>query len=345
MAQDFLEREASLIQTLRNLLTENRDRVDNKRLLVDVANFIYYLKAEYRSNPTELKANAALNQNHVFISYHNDQKEFCSTIKTELERQNFKVAAHLDMADHLNLEKSFHVIEGSRHVLILMSERYKQDLNCRAEAEHARRIEKNLVPVISQSGYKPTGWLSNLIVNSVTVVDAPNMPIDDCIRRIVREVAVGNKSMNELDFFQPITSSVYNLDSPNHTNTKPPPAMNYNTNYLTSSQTSMPNTAPPPPNIIYVNNNQPERQDTSRQQPVRKLNWTEQDVKRWANEKNLSPEVTKNILPCDGHVLQQYYLMLNNVPEFFFSSLNSNGNKVSLRDSGHFVSELRKLFD
>ena len=39
-----------------------------------------------------------------------------------------------------------------------MTSKYKQSVNCRAEAEYAFSRNKPIVPLIMEKGYMPDGW-------------------------------------------------------------------------------------------------------------------------------------------------------------------------------------------
>ena len=50
-------------------------------------------------------------------------------------------------------------IEESWCILICMSSKYKESINCRSEAEYVLQIKKPYVPLIMEKSYKPDGWL------------------------------------------------------------------------------------------------------------------------------------------------------------------------------------------
>jgi hypothetical protein len=317
ISQDVLSNYNELLMFIRQIFVEKREYVENKRLLVTISNFMFYLRKEIRSDPEETKTNAAVNLNHITISYQNDEKEFCLRLKSDLETQNFRVSTLMDKNVYSSLESVIKSLENSQFLLCLMSERYKQDACCRAEAEHAYKLDKNIIPIIAVKGYKPSGWLQNIIISKLTI-DAPNMHQDECIKRIIREISlITARNRDQMDERPPRTQ-VANRNQVLIT-------ANNNNERLTS--------------ISQIHTDMVESQKT-----IRKLNWTEQDVRLWIIEKEFNQLIVETIMPCDGSVLEQYYTMLINVPEFFFSSLSVKVN-VSLRDSGYFASELKKLFE
>lgn len=73
--------------------------------------------------------------------------------------------------------------------------------------------------------------------------------------------------------------------------------------------------------------------------------WSEKDVKKWLNEKKINSDIVKNVFPCNGAILYQYFLMQKEAPEFFYQSLSTAENKrISLKYVAAFQVELKLLF-
>lgn len=85
------------------------------------------------------------------------------------------------------------------------------------------------------------------------------------------------------------------------------------------------------------------------QRPVtaasRRLKWTDEQINTWLTEKEFNTSLVENISPCNSALLEQYYVMLNSVPEFFYNALVNKNSDIKLRDYAYFVCELRKLFE
>jgi hypothetical protein len=60
-------------------------------------------------------------------------------------------------------------IENSEFVIVCMSDSYKRDNHCQAQAEYALISKRILLPLIVHSGYKPDGWLNALLNNHVPI--------------------------------------------------------------------------------------------------------------------------------------------------------------------------------
>ncbi|GAX76300.1 hypothetical protein CEUSTIGMA_g3745.t1 [Chlamydomonas eustigma] len=61
------------------------------------------------------------------------------------------------------LEAMAQAVEESAAVLICVSKKYKDSQACRTEAEYAFQQRKKIIPVVMESGFKPTGWLGALM--------------------------------------------------------------------------------------------------------------------------------------------------------------------------------------
>lgn len=84
--------------------------------------------------------------------------------------------------------------------------------------------------------------------------------------------------------------------------------------------------------------------DTNKSSLKEKLSWSESQVDKWLNNKNFKTSIIQSIRPCNGKLLYQMYSMLQNAPEFFYSTLKSNGD-LQLKDLALFSYELSNLFE
>jgi hypothetical protein len=197
-------------------------------------------------------------------------------------------------------------IEHSHCVLMCMTEAYKQSANCRAEAEYAFSLKKPIIPLIMQSGYKPTGWLG-IILGSKIFVDFTKYEFAECIKRLFKEFGplFGSKKHQQQLECRVETQHVQ-IEK-----IKPP----------VDQKVEL---------MVVEKNNEVS-------------GWSEVQVAQWFEEKGFNALMLASVMPCDGGLLEQYYLMSQSVPEFFFKSLNPNG-AVSLRECALFAKELRLLF-
>lgn len=95
---------------------------------------------------------------HIMISYNGESRKTCLEIKEELEKKGFKIWIDVEDIAGSSLESMADAIEQSLCILMGMTEKYKMSSNCRLEAEYAINLNKPIIPLILQKGYKPDGW-------------------------------------------------------------------------------------------------------------------------------------------------------------------------------------------
>lgn len=67
------------------------------------------------------------------------------------------------------METVAETIESSELILICMSDSYKRDNHCQAQAECALTSKRLILPLAVHSNYKPDGWLSSIIHNNIYI--------------------------------------------------------------------------------------------------------------------------------------------------------------------------------
>jgi len=105
------------------------------------------------------------------ISYNWSSQQSVLKIKNNLEKAGYKVWLDLDQMHGSTLEAMASAVEGSTVVCICATRKYKNSPNCRAEAEYAFKLRRNVIPLIMEKGYDPDGWLG-FIIGSKLWVDA-----------------------------------------------------------------------------------------------------------------------------------------------------------------------------
>jgi hypothetical protein len=91
------------------------------------------------------------------------QKAICMQIKSDIEALGHKVWIDVNDIHGSSLNSMADGIEHSYAVIICITEKYRQSINCQAEAQFAFKINKPIVPLILQSGYENVkGWLGNM---------------------------------------------------------------------------------------------------------------------------------------------------------------------------------------
>jgi hypothetical protein len=54
-------------------------------------------------------------------------------------------------------------VEGAAVMCYGVSRAYKESANCRMEAQYAHQQKKDMVPLMVEEGYQPSGWLGMLL--------------------------------------------------------------------------------------------------------------------------------------------------------------------------------------
>ena len=275
---------------------------------------------------------------HIMISYNSKSKETCLKIRNELENIGFITWIDVQNISGSSLESMADAIENSHCVLMCMTEKYKQSPNCRLEAEYTVNLNKSIIPLILEKGYKPDGWLA-IILGSKIFIDFTKYSFEESFNRLMKEIdyliKIGKISKGgSPKVEQKNLKSVLKASDP---------ALQTN-NAPQTSVGSFPNKVPNPTSLgniipnLFMPAKAPSAPKLSNVQ-----NWSENDVNEWIKEKRFDKNIIKAVYPCNGEHLLRMHEMYQKIPEFFYNSLNSSKN-VYLKDLVHFSNELIKLF-
>jgi len=127
-------------------------------------------------------------QQHIMISYNTGSRELCLKIKKELESMGHRVWIDVEQISGSSLEAMANAVENSFCVLMCVTEKYRQSINCRAEAKYAFGQNKHIIPLIMQHGFEnPQGWLG-LIMGDKIFVNFMKYDFVESIRRLKSEI-------------------------------------------------------------------------------------------------------------------------------------------------------------
>lgn len=125
---------------------------------------------------------------HIMISYNSASRDLCLKIKSKLEQNGLKVWIDVEKISGQCLQSMAQAIENSYCVLICLSEKYRQSINCQSEALYAFRLNKPIIPLIMQKGYENVkGWLG-LIISDKIFVNFTKYSFEECMKRLNREL-------------------------------------------------------------------------------------------------------------------------------------------------------------
>lgn len=89
----------------------------------------------------------------------------------------------------------------------------------------------------------------------------------------------------------------------------------------------------------------PQKQQSVDSSPELAENWDEYQVESWLIEKRVNKDIRKNVSPCNGKLLYQMMLTLNEAPDFFYKSVSNNiSADIRIKDVVLFTYELKALF-
>lgn len=114
--------------------------------------------SEGYNKSVEKSTSNATDKKHIMISYNKHSRDLCLEIKKHLESNDHVVWIDVENIHGSSLDSMAKAVENSFCVLMCMTEHYKQSSNCRAEAEYAFQLDKAIIPLIMQKGYKADGW-------------------------------------------------------------------------------------------------------------------------------------------------------------------------------------------
>lgn len=253
-------------------------------------------------------------QCQIMISYNSASRALCLKIKEELEKHSFRVWIDVSEIHGSSLEAMARAVETSDFILMCVTEKYRQSLNCQAEAQYAFKLNKKIIPLIMQSGYENAdGWMG-IIMGDKIFVNFTKYSFEECIRRLLQETALSSGvKLNETQYKSVNISSAYAV-----------PASGDDTSKTTST------------------GNQAKYSTTKR------INdWAVDDVNKWFQDNNINKTIIDSLSPCDGQLLAQVYDLNKQAPEFYYQSISANKSQpaVPIRDILLFTMKLKNLFE
>jgi hypothetical protein len=134
---------------------------------------------------------------HIMISYNFASRAICLEIKKKLESRGYKIWIDVEEIHGSSLDAMAKAVENSFCVLMCVTEKYRQSVNCQAEAQYAFRISKKIIPLIMQSGYETVrGWLG-IIMGDKIYINFEEFEFDVCIEKIIHEIRVSESNMGK----------------------------------------------------------------------------------------------------------------------------------------------------
>ena len=172
-----------------NKLTElsNSSELTFKTLQIKSQELIFLI--EKLSHTNIKQESSILNKNkHIMISYNSTSRDLCMKIKKNLEKANYKVWIDVENIHGSSLNSMAQAVEESWCVLVCVTEKYRQSVFCRAEAQYTFKLEKPFVPLIMEKNYGSVGGWLGLVIGDKIFVDYIKHSFDESMRRLIFEL-------------------------------------------------------------------------------------------------------------------------------------------------------------
>ena len=220
---------------------------------------------------------------HIMISYNKACKEIGLKIKEKLEASGYRVWMYFNEVHGSNLNVITKAVEKSACLLMCVTEKYRQSINCQLEAQYAFKLNKKIIPLIMQSGYEnANGWLSS-IISGKPCINFTTANFDECLKKLTNEL-VDVKTLAPIPLDIPLVSS---------------------TSSLSSDEKSSNNSA--------TSNKVQERPSSAEE-------WQVNHVKEWFAQNNLPINIFDYFKPCNGKILKELYSMKSSSPDLYYQS-------------------------
>ncbi|CAF1274316.1 unnamed protein product [Adineta ricciae] len=307
-ACSFLRQNQSFIDHIR-ALTLNTDP-DKSGLQRAAEGLLWKLEEEEKAVAKPSIAN--LYKYDIMISYSHKDQQICLQIHEQLVKDGFQVWFDRDCLRGSTMVGIANAIENSKHVLICMSNTYKQSVYCHSEAHYAFERGCRLIPIVIEPNYKPDGWLG-IIVSGKIYVDFGNVEFHLAYEKLKNEI-------NEQEHHDLIVSPVKPEDKDS---TEP------TVTYSESSDTSYQSIVALPKCIT---------------------EWTCDHVKLFFQRNGLSNTFLLLFPHIDGHRLLQLYEMCLSNRESMYQSLKFELNEryhtlLPIADYLSFLHEMKAMTD
>mmetsp|Transcript_21246 Transcript_21246/g.59844 ORF Transcript_21246/g.59844 Transcript_21246/m.59844 type:complete len:320 (+) Transcript_21246:172-1131(+) len=126
---------------------------------------------------------------HIMISYSWANQELALEISGHLKQAGYPVWIDVESMKGSTLEAMAAAVENSFCVVVVISEQYKDSVNCRTEAEFAYACRKPIIPcMVDSSLYRPNGWLGALVGTKLWF-DMPFQQRKHSLRGLMHEIS------------------------------------------------------------------------------------------------------------------------------------------------------------
>jgi hypothetical protein len=305
-----LLKDKELIEIVRNLKSKEGGEICFKKACNQLGwNMKQKVDELNTKNKTPPKPEKQTCDKHIMISYNTGSRDLCLRIKQSLEDCGFKIWIDVNEIYGSSLEAMAKAVEDSFCVLMCVTEKYRQSVNCQSEAQYAFKLNKKIIPIIMQQGYESVqGWLG-IIMGDKIYINFTKYDFDECMKRLKNEINLFISSIaktnekenkkNELDKADKVKFTIGSASS-----------------------------------VSIISN-------ISSNKNVEK--WSEQEVIEWFNSNDLNISMLNHLKPIDGEILKQLWELKTSAPDYYYTSFEKS-NAYSLRSTLMLTSRLNNLF-
>lgn len=186
----------SFDKDVRQKLIESKDLISalekltestNKSVQQNANGSLWIIKGE-NDISREAKPKGKPTNIHVFLSYSWSDKDIVLQIRDRLRAEGYAIWIDIEKGSAATLESMAHAVENAAVVLICMSEKYKQNPNCRTEAEYTFQLKKDYIPLMLQKKYRPDGWLGTILGAKLYFDFSGKYPFDKSFAGLLKEL-------------------------------------------------------------------------------------------------------------------------------------------------------------
>ena len=221
-----ISQDLELVDYIRNL--EKQEVFTYKKLQSTCQNLLWILDNNKNKNEVITVEKASqeteASKDHIMISYNSASRETCLKIKAELESLNYKVWIDVNDIHGSSLQSMATAVEDAKCVIMCCTEKYRQSVNCQAEAQYAFRLNRTIIPCIMQTGlHNVKGWLG-MIIGDKIFVDFSKYKFEESIKRLIKQIVlnVGKSEPQEEKAVQEEKTSQHEKPTNNKSNDEKP---------------------------------------------------------------------------------------------------------------------------
>ncbi|KAK7464062.1 hypothetical protein BaRGS_00037950 [Batillaria attramentaria] len=130
-------------------------------------------------------------ERHVMLSYQWDDQPVVRKVCEKLREHGFQVWMDLDNMAGSIVQCMAEGVENAFVVIICMSQKYKDSINCRQEASYAHVKKKEIIPLKMQDSLELDGWLGLIVAGKLFYDFSGKEPFEEVIKALISGILRG----------------------------------------------------------------------------------------------------------------------------------------------------------